>query len=314
MSKKCPADIHGSLVMMMSPGTSWLWNRLARVWPAAASELMWPGVPVLAWATIRPRASNRPLARSPASRTIGEKAIRCSALACSLTIPIRFDQRISSSIPSISIAPISVAFGLVRPGGGDAADIVHHRAPTWRQDDSGLALLDHRRAVQALAAGQAGAVVDRRRAGLGPERRLERPLRDAGRPRRHQGLLAAILGPLGGKTPAHHLDRHVRGIDAVLGEVGVLERAAHRLGVAAERGVIVEGDRDLVLLAEITQVGPDAEAHLVRRRARLGQGRLRLDGHLRDQAAHLFPVQRFQRAERAADQIEPYRRHQRAER
>src|ERR1700676_3234438 len=142
MSKKWPADIHGSLVMMMSPGTSWLWNRLARVWPAAASELMWPGVPVLAWATIRPRASNRPLARSPASRTIREKAIRCSALACSLTMPIRFDQRISSSMPSISVTP-----RLVRPGGGDAADIVHHRAPAWRQHDGGLALLDHGRAA-----------------------------------------------------------------------------------------------------------------------------------------------------------------------
>ncbi len=247
MSKKCPADIQGSLVMMMSPGTSWLWNRLARVWPAAASELMWPGVPVLACATMRPRASNRPLARSPASRTIGEKAIRCSALACSLTMPIRFDQRISSSIPSISVAPISVAptsvaLRLVHPRGGDAADIVHHRAPTWRQHDGRLALLDHRRAVQALAAGQAGAVVDRRRTGLGPERRLERPLRNARSARRHQGFLTAILGTLGGEPPAHHLDRHVRGVDAVLGEVGVLERAPHRLGVAAKRGVVVEGD------------------------------------------------------------------------
>src|SRR5579863_6435057 len=102
---------------------------------------------------MRPRASKRPLARSPASRTIGENAMRCSALACSLTMPIRFDQRISSSMPSISVAPC-----LVGPGGGYAADIVDHRMPAWRQHDGGLALLDDRRTVQALAAGQAGAV------------------------------------------------------------------------------------------------------------------------------------------------------------
>ncbi len=40
---------------------------------------MCPGVPVTAWATIRPRRSKTALARSPASRTIGEKAARCSA-------------------------------------------------------------------------------------------------------------------------------------------------------------------------------------------------------------------------------------------
>ena len=49
------------------------------------SELIWPGVPVTACATMRPLASNIAVARSPASRTTGLKAMRCSARACSLT-------------------------------------------------------------------------------------------------------------------------------------------------------------------------------------------------------------------------------------
>ena len=40
---------------------------------ALARLLMWPGVPVTAWATMRPRRSNMALARSPASRTMGLK-------------------------------------------------------------------------------------------------------------------------------------------------------------------------------------------------------------------------------------------------
>ena len=65
-----------------------------------ASELMWPGVPVTAWATMRPRRSNTAFARSPASRTIGLNAARCSARACSLTVEIRLCHRISSSTGS----------------------------------------------------------------------------------------------------------------------------------------------------------------------------------------------------------------------
>src|ERR1700719_4639170 len=145
MSKKWPADIHGSLVMTTSPGTSLPSNSLASANPAEASELMWPGVPVLAWATMRPRASNNPLARSPASRTIGLKAIRCSALACSLTMLIRFDQRISSVMPSISYPPL----------GDDAANSVYFRVPAWEQHDRRFAFFDDRGPRDGLAGGQA---------------------------------------------------------------------------------------------------------------------------------------------------------------
>ena len=50
-----------------------------------AMALMWPGVPVTAWAIILPRASKTPADRSPASRTIEVKLVRISAAACSLT-------------------------------------------------------------------------------------------------------------------------------------------------------------------------------------------------------------------------------------
>ena len=106
MSKKCPADSHGSLVISTSPSRSVCEGKAStKCRPAAASELMWPGVPVTACATMRPLRSNSALARSPASRTIGLKAMRCSALACSLTMLIRLLQTISSSMPSMSVTP-----------------------------------------------------------------------------------------------------------------------------------------------------------------------------------------------------------------
>src|ERR1700730_8067386 len=59
-------------------------------WPtASAIELMCPGVPVTACASMRPSASNRPAARSPDSRTMVENAVRCRVCACSSTTAIR---------------------------------------------------------------------------------------------------------------------------------------------------------------------------------------------------------------------------------
>ena len=79
-SSSCPAVLYGSLVINTSPGSSESIGYSSRMLAAPiASELMWPGVPVTAWATMRPRRSNTALARSPASRTIGLNAARCSA-------------------------------------------------------------------------------------------------------------------------------------------------------------------------------------------------------------------------------------------
>ena len=55
---------------------------------AAAIELTWPGVPVTACASILPSRSNTPAERSPASRTVVEKAVRTRVCACSSTTAI----------------------------------------------------------------------------------------------------------------------------------------------------------------------------------------------------------------------------------
>src|SRR4029079_11880803 len=152
MSKKCPADSQGSLVATTSPGLRLLAKMRTRWPPAIASELMCPGVPVLACATMRPRRSNSAQARSPASRTMGLKAMRWRALERSVTMPMRLDQRISSSTPSIGLS--------LR--GDDAAEAVDDGDPAGRQGGGGLALLDDRRAGDRLARGEIGAIVDRR--------------------------------------------------------------------------------------------------------------------------------------------------------
>ena len=51
--------------------------------------LTWPGVPVTAWAIMRPCGSNTPAERSPASRTDVENAVRTRVRACSSTTEIK---------------------------------------------------------------------------------------------------------------------------------------------------------------------------------------------------------------------------------
>ena len=88
-SFRCPEVFHGSLVMSTSPGSSVPIGYAARkCFIASAMELMCPGVPVTAWATMKPRRSKTPAERSPASRTMEVKEVRTSAAACSLTTPM----------------------------------------------------------------------------------------------------------------------------------------------------------------------------------------------------------------------------------
>ncbi len=145
MSKKCPADSQGSLVMTTSPGLRLLAKMRTRCAPAMASELMWPGVPVLACATMRPRRSNSAQARSPASRTIGLKAMRCSALARSVTMPIRLRPE-DFELDAVHCA---------HPFRAKMQPILSTVArPARRDHGGGLALLDDRRALDALAGGE----------------------------------------------------------------------------------------------------------------------------------------------------------------
>src|SRR6266567_3654765 len=69
-----------------------------------AIELMCPGVPVTAWASRLPRASNTHADRSPASATGGENDVRTRAAACSFTIAmsrLQNTSRVSGSRPLV---------------------------------------------------------------------------------------------------------------------------------------------------------------------------------------------------------------------
>src|SRR4029079_3097430 len=116
---------------------------------------------------MRPRRSNNAQARSPASRTTGLKAMRCNALARSVTMPIRLDHRISSSTPSIALS-------FPRK---DTADLVDRRRPLRGNDGGGLALLDDRRPPDALARGQRVPIVNRHAKPVAPGIHLPRALR-----------------------------------------------------------------------------------------------------------------------------------------
>src|SRR5579863_9431216 len=105
---------------------------------------------------MRASASNSAVARSPASRTTGLKAMRCRALACSLTMLTRLPHMISRSMPSMSHLPMG-SFRL------EAAVRVHADSPAAEHEDGGLALLDDDRAFDALIARQHRALVHRHR-------------------------------------------------------------------------------------------------------------------------------------------------------
>src|SRR5215510_11253610 len=76
---------------------------------ASAMELMCPGVPVTACATIQPRRSKTPAERSPASRTMEVKEVRIKAAACSFTTPMRRFQQMSRVMGSnlVLASPLS---------------------------------------------------------------------------------------------------------------------------------------------------------------------------------------------------------------
>src|SRR2546422_11658141 len=109
-SLRWPDVSQGSFVIKTSPGRSVSSGHAARkCFIASAMELMCPGVPVTAWATMKPQRSKTPAERSPASRTIEVKDVRWSAAACSLTTPTR------------RLPPIPREIGVGGEGGGGTA-------------------------------------------------------------------------------------------------------------------------------------------------------------------------------------------------
>src|SRR3954468_13047391 len=73
-----------------------------------AIELMWPGVPVTAWAIMLPRRSKTPAERSPDSRTTVVNEVRIRAAACSLPTAVSRFQRTSRVIGSMVVRAVSV--------------------------------------------------------------------------------------------------------------------------------------------------------------------------------------------------------------
>src|SRR5205085_6356991 len=102
-----------------------------------------------AWATISPRRSKTPADRSPASRTIDVKDVRCSAVACSLTTPMsRFQQtsRVTGSNVMARSPGRASWLDHQRPASIDAAS-------TAGPDDRGRLALFHDGRPRQLGAG-----------------------------------------------------------------------------------------------------------------------------------------------------------------
>jgi hypothetical protein len=107
MSLIWPLVCHGSFVSSTSPARSVSGGYVVRKWRTpVAMALMWPGVPVSDCATMFPRESNTPHARSSDSRTTVENAVRISAACCSFTIDTSRLESTSTRIGSIR-SPLS---------------------------------------------------------------------------------------------------------------------------------------------------------------------------------------------------------------
>src|SRR5260221_1127433 len=184
---------------------------------AAPSELMCPGVPVMACATMRASVSNSAVARSPASRTIGLKAMRCSAFACSLTMLIRLPHRISSSMPSILAAPLAAARR------DEAAVGVHLDRPACQHVNGRLPLLDEHRSGDPLVAGERGAIVDVHRRAPAPAMHLPAASATARLAFEAHADVTFRLTSMSRDTPADDLDVDVVEADAIEALVGLIE-------------------------------------------------------------------------------------------
>src|SRR5271154_4043027 len=116
------------------------WRR--KCFTDSAIELTWPGVPVTAWASMRPPTSKTPAERSPHSRTIGLKAVRINVCACSSTTPIRRFHMICRSI-----RPMLPGWLMTVSSGGlalhdDAAGAIDMRREACGYEGRGLVLGD----------------------------------------------------------------------------------------------------------------------------------------------------------------------------
>src|SRR5712675_2655215 len=266
---------------------------------AAPSELMWPGVPVMACATIRASVSNSAVARSPASRTIGLKAMRCSAFACSLTMLIRLPHMISSSMPSIPLAPLASARR------DEAAVRMHRDRPARQHVDGGLALLDEHRSRNPLVAGERVAIVDVHRHVPAPEMHLSAgsgPARLAVQGHADGAIRRTAMSR---GTPADDLHVDVVEAHAIERLVSPVEARPQIRAVPLLHGIALERHGHFALLPEITHIGGKVVEDFPLREPRLEQRAPSFRAHFPRQPAHFLPVDGAEPAQRAARQVEP---------
>src|SRR5579885_2562491 len=255
---------------------------------------MWPAVPVMAWASMLPRASKTAAERSPTSRTMGVKEVRMSAAACSLATAIRRLQRISRVTGSSSaIDPHHQVAGGVQLGPAPGAD-----------DRRRLPLLDHGRPLHHLPRPEPVAVED---AGLDETPPLLRPDRAPaleGRPgERLPHRRRRRAGPADPQPPGQDLGLHPRRPAVVEPDVGPLERL---LDLPAGTGgqLLPEADRERIALAAVAHVDRDLDPDPTRLDPGPPQLLDPLTSHLVQQAPHRLPVDLADRLRPAAGEVE----------
>ena len=119
-SLRWPVPSHGSFVIRTSSSPSVSTGKSRRKNPTeAAIAFTWPGVPVTAWASMRPERSKTPAERSPASRTGVENAVRTSVRACSSTTD---SSRLHMICPSSAATPVGAPPPAARATRSEAAE------------------------------------------------------------------------------------------------------------------------------------------------------------------------------------------------
>src|SRR3970040_1336681 len=116
--------------------------------------LIWPGVPLIDWAIIRPWVSNMPQARSCLSRTIVLKAVRMSASCCSLATERKRFQITSKVTGSMASLFIGKLHDNIEP-------FIHVGMAPSAHDHGRLPLLDDRGAIELRARRKRVAIINR---------------------------------------------------------------------------------------------------------------------------------------------------------
>src|SRR5260370_34175705 len=124
-------------------------------------ELTWPGLPVTAWASMRPSRSNTQAERSPHSRTIGLKAVRIRVCACSSTTAISRFHMICRSIRPTLLDWLIEGSSRVLAIHDDTAGCIDMLGKSGRNVRRGFVLRDDRLPGQGTARRQRRATVDR---------------------------------------------------------------------------------------------------------------------------------------------------------